>query len=58
MAERRDGGRGVTEPETSERVPTPEESWARHTRVLDLVEQIRRARDRRGREPERGATRR
>jgi hypothetical protein len=32
-------------------VPTPEESWERHTRILDLIEQIRLARERR--KPER-----
>jgi len=44
MAERVDGDRRDTEQRTPERVATAEESWARHTRVLDVVEDIRRTR--------------
>jgi hypothetical protein len=41
MVERADEERDRRDPEP---LPTPEQSWARHIRVLEFVDQIRRAR--------------
>ncbi|HZP41325.1 MAG TPA: hypothetical protein VFD84_07420 [Candidatus Binatia bacterium] len=49
MAERADEERETTGAASEAPVPTAEESWARHARVRELVEQIRAARAKRER---------
>jgi len=46
---RGDGGADEREPV----VPTAEESWERHTRILELIEEMRAARERRPEPPAR-----